>query len=161
MGVAHGGDHAAQVAGNGHQGDGQTEPGGQARRFQKEDAEGNEGDEGHVIGDEHAAEKAETHQRQHHAPRRADPAQKLVADGFKDAFGPEAAHNEHQAEQQDQGVPVDVGQVLAVQRHHKAGEYGQYRRNRQDHIFFDNGNEFVEHGFDSSLFSWDSTAILS
>ena len=63
LGIAHGSGHAAQVGGRGlqdHRGqDSPALPG----QLQDLEGEGDEGDQGHVVGDEHGGEKGQQHQK--------------------------------------------------------------------------------------------------
>ena len=130
--VADGSGHAAQVGGNGLQHHQPQHPLLLADHAEYQQGEGHEGEQGHIIGDEHAAEEAQQHQHHREAPRSAGPPQQGAAQQLEHPQGPEPRHNDHQTEQQGQRPVVRIGQIFPVRRDHRHRRQCQHRR-RAEH----------------------------
>ena len=77
--VAHGGHHTAQIGCHGlehHQGDRQLLL---SDHPQHDEAKGDEGDQRHIVGDDHTQHKGQKHQHKHHPPGGGGAFQQPVA----------------------------------------------------------------------------------
>ena len=84
LGVADGGQHTSQVCGNGLQHDEGDHLFSQVRSLQQHDGEGNECDEGNVVGDEHGREEAQHDQCGRQLTHFSCPCQQQVCHPVKD-----------------------------------------------------------------------------
>ena len=137
LGVAHGGEHAPQVGGQGlqhHQGDHQPLL---PRQPQHHQAKGHKGDEGHVVGDDHAEEKGQGHQHQQHGSGGAGAAQQPAAQKLEDPRSLKSLDHRHQAEEQGQGVPVHVAQIPGPGGHEAGGHRRQHQGDPQHRLSFE------------------------
>ena len=105
------------------------------RHAQNRHSERHKGDQRHVVGNRHAAEKGKEDEDRHHLPRVFRAPQKDAAAIRKQPEPLRALHYGHQAEQERQGIPVDGGPrerrfVLrneeqgAERQQQRGGEYG-------------------------------------
>ena len=78
LGVAHRRQHTAQVGGNGLHDDEGDHFFSEICPLQQHDGEGHEGDEGHIIGDEHGGEEAQHDQCSRQLTHFSGPCQKEV-----------------------------------------------------------------------------------
>ena len=123
--VAHGGEHAAQVGGqgleNGHRDEQALLPG----HAQHHHGEGDEGDQGDVVGDDHAEKEGQKDQHQHHLPGGNGAPEQVVPQKQEQPRLLTQADHRHQAEEEGQGVPVDIAQIGRVGGDKTGGEQGQ------------------------------------
>ena len=106
-----GGEHTAQIGRHGHQSHGEAQPFPLAGHLQHHHAQGDKGDEGHVVGDQHTAHKAQEHQGDHQAPHRPRPGEHPGGHILEELFLPQPLHQQHQTEQSDQSVEIDIVQI--------------------------------------------------
>lgn len=79
------------------------------RHAQNRYGERHKGDQRHVVGNRHAAEKGKEDEDRHHLPRAFRAPQKDAAAIRKQSEPLRALHYGHQAEQERQRIPVDGG----------------------------------------------------
>ena len=124
LGIPHRGDHAPQVGGQGLEDD---DPGCLFFRClpcQAEEGKGDEGDQGHVVGDPHAAEKAGKHQHRPQLPGSGQPFQEMVQEPVKEACFPQAPDHPHEAEQKGQHRQVESPHQGPGRGHRPKGQQG-------------------------------------
>ena len=73
----------------------------------------------HIVGDEHAGEKAQQHHDRRQRPQAPRPAKERMSHHGEHPFGLKARHNDHQAEQKGEGPVVRVGQIGLVRMDEK------------------------------------------
>ena len=129
LGIPDGCEHAAQIAGNGHKGDGIAQPALHAGHSQHHEPEGDEGDQSHIIGYEHAAEKTEKDQSQGDSPLCAHLFQDAAADTLEKVLFLQTLHDQHEAEEDDERVKINIIEVARIRRDDKTGQDGQTHGN--------------------------------
>ena len=125
LGVADGGEHTAQIGRNGHQRHSKAQPFPLTGHLQHHHAQGDEGDQGHIVGDQHTAHKAQEHQGGQQAPHSPHPGEHPGGCILEKLLLPQPLHQQHQAEQRDQGVAIDVAQVARSGGLDQTGGYSQ------------------------------------
>ena len=75
------------------------------------------GEQCHIIGHQHGAEKAQLDEKQSHTPHRPGTFQQVLRHLFKHADAAQSCHCEHETKQLDQYSPVAVGQIAGIRRH--------------------------------------------
>ena len=120
LGVAHRGEHAAQIGRHRlqthHPGQQPALPAG----GQHQHREGHEGDEGHIVGDQHGGEEAEHHQH------KAQPLAAAAALDQRRRHSPEgpgllhAGHHRHQAVKQSQHPAVHIAKIFLIRQNYQA-----------------------------------------
>ena len=136
LGVAHRGEHAAQIGGHRLQAHHPGQQPALAAGGQHQHRKGHKGDEGHVVGDQHGGEKAEHHQHQ------AQPLAAAAAFDQRRRHPPEGpgllhtCHHCHQTVKQGQHPAVHITQVCRVRRDYQAGGQRQHRRDGQHRFAF-------------------------
>ena len=132
--VPYGGEHTAQIGRHGHQSHGEAQPFPLAGHLQHHHAQGDKGDEGHVVGDQHTAHKAQEHQGDHQAPHRPRPGEHPGGHILEELFLPQPLHQQHQTEQSDQSVEIDIVQIARPGGLDQTGEHRQAQRDGQHRI---------------------------
>ena len=145
LGVAHRGQHAAQIGGDGLQHDNGDHLFPEVRPLQQQDGEGDEGDEGHIVGDEHGGKEAQHDQGGGKLPHFSGPGQKEVCHAVKNPQLLEAAHDRHQAEQEHQHPHIAIFQIPCIRRDEEGRKKGQTARYAEDGFFFEKSNTFLFH----------------
>ena len=100
LGVAHGGQHAAQIGGDGLHDDNGNHTVCQVRPLEEHDGEGHKGDKGHIIGHQHGREEAEHDKGRCQLPQVFRLGEQLRRKTVEHAHLLQPAHDCHQAEQQ-------------------------------------------------------------
>ena len=97
-----------------------------------DDGEGNEGQQRHIVGDQHGGKETESHQKQRDGPqiRRGDTER--MGQMREETGLPQPVDHGHQAVEQRQGSKVEVGEIPAVGRNEKAGEQGSQRGDEEN-----------------------------
>ena len=134
--VSDGRGHASKVGGNGLQNDHRDQPVLAADHFQQLNGEGDKGDQRHVIGDEHAGEKTQEDQEYFQLPEAFDAHQQAFAQAVEKADGLEPCHGDHEAEQQPQGMKVQVADIADAGRNGRHGQDGQRPGCGQHRVLF-------------------------
>ena len=140
LGVADGGQHTAQVGRDGlhtHHRQDQFFPRLGAQAVQDHKGKGHEGEQRHIIGDEHTAKKAQPHQHQDQLQSAARQGQQGPAHPVKDPLLPQPGHHGHQRKEDGQGTEVDVAEIRPIRGYKKGREQRQDRRHRKDGLLFD------------------------
>ena len=145
--VADRGEHAAHVRADGHQRADKHRMLFHVRHRQHRDCERHEGDQRHIIGDEHAGEERQCDQREHQATRGFDVMQQARADDAEHADALEAAHHKHQADQLRDGAGVDVAGVFLVWRHDEARYECEYGSDYENGLVLQDLDDQSPHAF--------------
>ena len=97
--------------------------------LQQQQGQGHEGDEGHVVGDQHGGQKAEQGQEQRQGLDVAGPGGKPAGGHHKHPRPRQAGHRRHQAEQDAKGAKIDI---LKIRRRRGRKARGNQREERRD-----------------------------
>ena len=138
--VADGREHTAKVGRDGlhtHHWDGQRPAGVRRKAAQHHKGKGDKGQQGNVVGDDHAPEKAQPDQNEHQLQGAAGPCQQRPAHPVKNALPPQPGHDGHQGKQNGERAQVNVTEVVCIRRHKEHGEHGQYSGDRKNGLLFE------------------------
>ena len=150
LGVADWSKHTSQVGRDGHQCDGIAYFFLLIGHLQHHNTKGDESNKSYVVGDEHTAEKAQKHQRTHQPPHGSHPAQHPPGHILEEILPPQPLYNKHEAEENDEGVEVDVGKVLPTGGRNEAGGHRQHQRHSEHHVPAEGSQNVFDHN-DPSL----------
>ena len=139
LGVAHGGQHTAQVGRHGLQHHHPDQRLFLPRQPQHHHREGHEGQQRHVVCDEHGGEEAQQHQQQPQPPEAAGFFAQQVRQMGEEPGLPEPRHHHHQAVEQRQGAQIRIVQITCVRRHEDAAHQRRQRRDQQNRLPPDKG----------------------
>ena len=149
--VADGGQHTAKVCRNGLHTDHRDQKGAadiRSQTAQDHERKGNEGQQGNIVGDEHASEKAQPDQYQRQLKGAVGAGQQCPAQSIKKALPPQPGHDRHQGKQDRQRAQVDVAEILRIRRNKEGGDNGQNSGCGEDRFLL---NELFEFHRDTSL----------
>ena len=102
---------------------------------------GNEGQQGNIVGDEHASEKAQPDQYQRQLKDAVGTGQQCPAQSIKKALPPQSGHDRHQRKQNRQCAQVDVAEILHIRWNKEGGDNGQHSGCGEDRFLL---NELFE-----------------
>ena len=149
--VADGGQHTAKVCRDGLHTDHRDQKGAadiRSQTAQNHERKGNEGQQGNIVGDEHASEKAQSDQYQRQLKGAVGAGQQCPAQFIKKALPPQPGHDRHQGKQDRQRAQVDVAEILRIRRNKEGGDNGQHSGCGEDRFLL---NELFEFHRDTSL----------
>jgi len=141
--VAKGREHAAEVSGDVLQ----DEDGGQilfaAGKGENEITQRQEGDQRHIVGNQHGADEGDIDQRQRCGARRAGENDDAVRqDGEKvDVF--QRADDRQSNKQAAQRFEIIVFQILLIRRHDAGGERRQHKGDDEHSVFAQEGDNLL------------------
>ena len=115
---------------------------------QDHERKGNEGQQGNIVGDEHASEKAQPDQYQCQLKGAVGTGQQCPSQAIKKALPPQPGHDRHQGKQDRQRAQVDVAEVLHIRWNKEGGDNGQHSGCGEDRFLL---NELFEFHRDTSL----------
>ena len=142
--VADGGQHTAKVCRNGLHTDHRDQKGAadiRSQTAQDHERKGNEGQQGNIVGDEHASEKAQPDQYQRQLKGAVGTGQQCPAQSIKKALPPQPGHDRHQGKQNRQRAQVDVAEILRIRQNKEGGDNGQHSGCGEDRFLL---NELFE-----------------
>lgn len=106
--VAHRGGHAAQIGGHRLKGNNRNKQIPAAHHLQHQNGEGDESDEGHIVGHQHGAEEGQQDQGERNEPYRPLSRQQPLGQHQKQSALLKPRHHGHQTKQQTQYPQVDI-----------------------------------------------------
>lgn len=95
--------------------------GGSIGHVQNQDGKGDEGEQGHIIGDEHGTEKRQQHQHERQKTQCLFTAKQAQRQRLEQTTATQPGHDGHQAEKQAQHAEVEIGNIRRGGRHKKSG----------------------------------------
>jgi len=125
LGVAHRGEGTADIGGDGLQDDDVHEGALLTASGEGDDGERDEGDEGHIVGDEHRGEEGQGHQGEGNPSKIGGDGEQCVGEGLEHAVMFKPRDDEHQGEEHGNGLPIDRGGVQGTGRNHDHGGEGE------------------------------------
>ena len=136
------------VSSSASQGDQKSAADIRSQTAQDHERKGNEGQQGNIVGDEHASEKAQPDQYQRQLKGAVGTGQQCPAQSIKKALPPQPGHDRHQGKQDRQRAQVDVAEILRIRRNKEGGDNGQHSGRSEDRFLL---NELFEFHRDTSL----------
>lgn len=139
-----GGQHTAKVCRNGLHTDHRDQKSAadiRSQTAQNHERKGNEGQQGNIVGDEHASEKAQPDQYQCQLKGAVGAGQQCPSQSIKKALPPQPGHDRHQGKQDRQRAQVDVAEILRIRRNKEGGDNGQHSGCGEDRFLL---NELFE-----------------
>ena len=98
--------------------------------------EGHKGQQRHIVGDQHGAEKAQQHQHQPQETDRPGLGAEPVGQHGKNPGVAQPGHHHHQAVQQRQGAKINIAPVGPVRRHKEAADQRRQKGDAEGQLLF-------------------------
>ena len=108
---------------------------------QDHERKGNEGQQGNIVGDEHASEKAQPDQYQRQLKGAVGAGQQCPTQSIKKALPPQPGHDRHQGKQDRQRAQVDIAEILHIRWNKEGRDDGQHSGCGEDRFLL---NELFE-----------------
>ena len=109
---------------------------------QDHERKGNEGQQGNIVGDEHAPEKAQPDQYHRQLKGAVGAGQQCAPQPIKKALPPQPGHDRHQGKQDRQCAQVNVADILHIRRNKEGGDNGQHSGCGEDRFLLEKLFEF-------------------
>ena len=146
LGTAEGGQHGAADGGDILHGDHGKDIVFLSPGPEQQNGQGDEDDEGNVIGDKHGGKEHRKHQKQGKPHHGADPAGKPDQRQKNILLLEALQHREHH-EEHGKGMPIDLSQKRGAGGRDQQGNQRRQQRNRQHQIFFEQFRNFFHTGY--------------